>query len=129
MRPELRIGIQTCPGTIRRGYFLIGKKPRNSPGHQIFADPKLKSKRKRRATLIGAGYTTYQPEMIFVDLFRAKNNCGESLVKLQKTKCCLINCNTRCPKGRRLSKSFDSRCDICVTVFGDVAWKSHICII
>ena len=59
----------------------------NSPGQEILANPEFQSKRKRRATLFGAEHTKYQPEMIFLDLFRTKNVfCGEALVKLQNTK-------------------------------------------
>ena len=53
--------------------FLICIKPKNLSSHQIFANPGFQSKRKRHATPIGAGYTEYQPESIFLDLFRGKN--------------------------------------------------------
>jgi len=43
--------------------------------------------RKRRATPFGAGYTEYQPNIIFLDLFRGKNVLFvEPLVKPQNTK-------------------------------------------
>ena len=48
-------------------------KIKKSPGRQMFESPEFQSKRKRRAMLFGAGYTKYQPGMIFLDLFRAKN--------------------------------------------------------
>jgi len=69
VRPKLRCGIQTCPGTIHI-WFL---KAEEFAGHQIFANPDFQSKRKRRSALSGPGYTKYQPEMIFLDMFRAKN--------------------------------------------------------
>jgi len=53
--------------------FSHVSKQRNWPGHPIFANPEFQSKRKICTTLFGAGYTKYQPEMICVDLFRAKN--------------------------------------------------------
>jgi len=53
--------------------FLISTKTYEFAQHQIFAKPEFQSKRKRRATLLGAGYTKYQPEMIFADIVRAKN--------------------------------------------------------
>ena len=44
-------------------------------GHQIFANPEFQSKRKRRAMPCGAGYTEYQPEIIFLDPFAVKAKC------------------------------------------------------
>ena len=71
MRPELRCGIQTCPGTIR---FRCVFKTKEFAVHETFASPEFQSKReKKRAPLLGAGYTKYQLEMIFLGLFRAKN--------------------------------------------------------
>ena len=43
--------------------------------------------KQKRATLFGAGYTKYQPEMVFLDLFVAKTCfCAETRVNLQNTK-------------------------------------------
>ena len=42
------------------------KKQWNLAGHQIFTNPEFESK-----PLFGAGYTKYQPELIFLNLFRA----------------------------------------------------------
>ena len=59
----------------------------DSYSHQIFTNPEFPSKRKRRATPFGAGYTEYQPEIIFLDLFRGKNVFFvEPIVKPQNTK-------------------------------------------
>ena len=46
--------IRTCPGTI--GFGLV-KNLMNSSNHQMFANLKCQSKRKRRARPFGAGYT------------------------------------------------------------------------
>jgi len=55
------------------GQFVFDvQKLRNLLGHQIFANPEFQSKRKSRAMLFEAGYTKYQPEMIFLDLFHPK---------------------------------------------------------
>jgi len=62
MRPGLRCGIQTCPGTM---CFLCIK---TKTFEKVF-----QTKRKGRTTLFGAGYTKCQPEMIFLNMFRAKN--------------------------------------------------------
>ena len=70
------------------GQFVLDVQgQRISHGHQIFANLEFQSKRQRRATLFGAGYTKYQPEMTFLDLFRAKTYfCGAPPIKLQNTK-------------------------------------------
>jgi len=51
------------------------------------------SKRKRRATPFGAGYTEYQPEIIILDLFRGINVLFiKPVVKPQNTKVLLNLC-------------------------------------
>jgi len=48
------------------GQLVLGQqKTAVSSGHQIFAIPELQSK-QRGARLFGAGYTEYQPEIIFL---------------------------------------------------------------
>jgi len=44
----------------------------SSSGRQIFANLEFPSKRKRRATLVGTGYTEYQTEVIFLKLLVSK---------------------------------------------------------
>jgi len=93
--------------------------------HQIFANPELPSKRKRRAMPFGAGYTEYQPEIIFLDLCRGKNILfSEPIVRLQNTKV-LLNLY-------RQPYICDIICYIClVFFFKEKKWSgqkaAHIC--
>jgi len=68
MRPELRCGIQTCPGTTRF-WCVIKKKCPTTKSSQ----PQNSDRNEKNAMLFGAGYTNYQTEMIFLNLFRAQN--------------------------------------------------------
>ena len=56
----------------------------DSYSHQIFANPELPSNPKRRAKPFGAGYTEYQPEIIFLNPFGEQQHMRDKpLVKLQ----------------------------------------------
>ena len=83
------IALRSCPSSkLVLGQFVLDQsKQVDSYNCQIFANPEFPSKRKRRTTPFGAGYTEYQPEIIFLDLFRGKNVFFvEPIIKLQRAK-------------------------------------------
>ena len=69
------IGLKNCPlSKLVLGQVVLDQsKPVDSCSHQIFANAEFPSKWKRHATPFGAGYTEYQPEIMFLDSFRGKN--------------------------------------------------------
>ena len=81
--------LKSCPSSkLVLGQLVLDySKTVDSYSHQIFANLEFLPKRKRRATPFGAGYTEYQPEIIFLDLFRGKNVFFvEPIIKLQSAK-------------------------------------------
>jgi len=83
------IALRSCPSSklVLGELVLDQQKTADSHSHQIFANPEFPSKRKRHATPFGAGYTKYQPEIIFLDLFSGKTVFFiEPIVKPQNTK-------------------------------------------
>jgi len=83
------ITLRSCPSSKLVLGQLVSDQQKTvySYSHQIFANPEFLSKRKRCATPFGAGYTEYQPEIIFLDLFHGKNVfLVEAIVELQNPK-------------------------------------------
>ena len=78
------VALKSCPSfKLILGQLVLGwSKPADSSGHQIFSNPKLQSKPRRCATPFGAGYTEYQPEIVFLDSFGEQLSCSKLLEKL-----------------------------------------------
>ena len=87
MRPELRCGVQACPGTV---LFVICENRGIRPATKSSQTQSSNRNEKDAQPHLEPGTQNKQPEMTFLDLLRTKHVfCGETLGKLKNTRALL----------------------------------------